>query len=157
MLRLLDPQFDPAYSHDSPEVSVGEDGKITLQRPEPANQPICTFGNLGGRFTAGTSVSKHIPAWPHFANIICTQPLIIAVVPLRQVRLNFPNCIQSGQLTCSPCALERTGEHMTEPHAPKALGQFAGVPFALLCQRNVGSTRMLAGERPRCFPVSNQI
>ena len=86
-------------------MAMREDGNITLQRPEPSNQPICAFGNLGGRFTARTSVSKDIPVWPPLANIYRALSFVVAVVPLRQVRFDFRNFIQPGQLTCSPCAL----------------------------------------------------
>ena len=86
-------------------MTMREDGNITLQHSEPSNQPICAFGNLSGRFTARTSVSKDIPIWPSLANITWALSFVVAVVPLHQVRFDLCNFIQPGQLTCSPCAL----------------------------------------------------
>ena len=61
-------------------MAMREDGNITLQRPEPSNQPICAFGNLGGRFAARTTVSKDIPAWPTLANISRALSLVVPIV-----------------------------------------------------------------------------
>jgi len=105
MLRLPYPQSDPTRGQDAPEVAVREDGNIALQRPEPSNQPICAFGNLGRRFTARTSVSKDIPVRPCLANIYRALSFVVAIVPLRQIRFDFRNLIQPGQFTCSPRAL----------------------------------------------------
>ena len=52
----------------------------------------------------------------------------------------------------SPRAPQRTGEYAAEGHGMEPFGQLAGVLLALLDQRNVGSTRMLAGKRPRVSP-----
>ena len=105
MLRLPYLQSDPTRAEDTPEVAMREDGNITLHRPEPSNHPICAFGYLGGRFAAWTSVSKDIPVWPCLANIRGSLSLVVAVVPLREVRFDFRNLTQPGQLTRSPCTL----------------------------------------------------
>ena len=138
-------------------MAMREDRDVAFQRPEPGNHPICTFGNLGGRFAAWASVSKDIPVWPCLANIHRALSLVVAVVPLREIRFDFCNVTQPGQLACSPCTLQRTGEHPAEPHSAEPFRELAGVLFALFSQRYVGSTGMLAGERPSGFAVSHQI
>jgi len=136
-------------------VAMREESNVTLQRPEPSNQPICAFGNLGGRFAAWTSVSKDIPVWPCLSNVYWALSLVVAVVPLREVRFDFRNLTQPGQLTRSPCTLQRAGEHAAELHSVEPFCQPAGVLFALLGKRDVGSAGMLAGERPSGFAVSH--
>ena len=136
-------------------MAMREDGNVAFERPEPSDQPICAFGNLGGRFPAWTSVSKDIPAWPCLADIRRALSLIVAIVPLHEVRFDFRNLTQPGQLTCSSFALQRTGEHAAELHSAKPFCQLAGVLFALFSQRNVGPAGMLARERPSGFAVSH--
>ena len=155
MLRLPYLQSDPTRGQDTPEMAMREDGNVAFERPEPSDQPICAFGNLGGRFPAWTSVSKDIPAGPCLADIRRALSLIVAIVPLHEVRFDFRNLTQSGQHTCSPCTLQRTGEHVAELHSAESFCELAGVLFAFFVKRNVGSTRMLAGERPSRFTVSN--
>lgn len=77
MLRLPYLQSDPTRGHDTPEMAV-RDGDITLKRPESSNQPICAFGNLGGRFAAWASVSKDVPVRPCLANIRRALSLVVA-------------------------------------------------------------------------------
>ena len=137
-------------------MAMREDGNVTFQRPEPSNQPVCAFGNLGGRVAAWTSVSKDIPFWPCLANIRRAQSLVLAVVPLGEVRFDFRKVTQPGQLACSPCTLQGTSEYAAERHSAEPLCQIAGVLFALFNQRDIGSTGMLAGERPSGFAVSHQ-
>ena len=137
-------------------MAMREDGNVAFQRPEPGNHPICAFRNLGGRFAAWTSVSKDIPVWPSLANIHRAQSLILAVVPLREVRFNFRKVTKPGQLARSPCTLQGTSEHAAELYSAEPFCQLAGILFALFNQRNVGSTGMLARERPSGFAVSHQ-
>ena len=61
MLRLPHRQSDPTRGQDAPEVAMREDGNVSFQRTETGNHPVSAFGNLGGRFTTLTSVSKEIP------------------------------------------------------------------------------------------------
>jgi len=138
-------------------MAMREDGDVAFQRPEPGNHPICAFGNLGGRSAAWVSVSKDIPVWPCLANIHRALCLVVAVVPLREIWFHFRNVTQPGQLACSPCTLQRTGEHPAEPHSAEPFRQLAGVLFALFSQRNVGPTGMLARQGPGGFAVAHQI
>ena len=138
-------------------MAMREDGNVAFQCPKSSNRPICAFGNLGGRFAAWASVSKDIPVWPCLANIHRALSLVVAVVPLRKIRFDFRNVTQPGQIACSPCTLQRTGEHAAELHSAEPFRQLAGVLFALFSQRNVGPAGMLARERPSGFAVSHQI
>src|SRR5713101_5676322 len=93
---------NPTRGQDTPEMAMREDRNIAFQRPEPGNHPICASGNLGGRFAPWASVSKDIPVWPCLANIHRALSLVVAVVPLREIRFDFCNVTQPGQLACSP-------------------------------------------------------
>ena len=78
--------------------------RLTHWQTDPtANQPICAFGNLGGRFATRTSVSKDIPVWPPLANIYRALSFVVAVAPFRQIRFDFGNVTQPRQL--SMCAV----------------------------------------------------
>jgi hypothetical protein len=155
VLRLPYRQSNPTRSHDAQELAMREDGNIPLQCSQPGNHPICTFGNLGGRFTARAPVSKEIPFGLLLASIQRQFSLVVAVVPLRQVRFNFRNPNPANSHVRR--ALQRTGEYAAEPHLAEPLCQPAGVLLALLVQRNIRSTRMLARARPSHSAVSNQV
>ena len=86
-------------------MTMREESNITLQRPEAGNQPICAFGNLGGRFATRTSVSKDIPIWPPLTNIYRALSFVVAVAPFRQIRFDLCDVTQPRQLSCSACAL----------------------------------------------------
>ena len=74
---------------------------ITLQISEFSDQPICSVGNLIGRFAARTSVLEDIPFSPPIVNVYRALTLVITVVPLRQIGFDFRGLPQAGQLTGS--------------------------------------------------------
>src|SRR5687767_5209188 len=110
MQRVPDRQANPADSQDAPEVAVRKDGHIALEGAKPRDQSIRPVGDAGRRFAVRTPVAKEIPVGPVFSDLYRALPLIIAVIPLRQVRFDFRDGTQSDQFTGAPRALSWTGK-----------------------------------------------
>ena len=89
MLPFDHRQPDPSHGQDTPEMAVREERDVSIQRAEPGDEPVRAVGNLGGHFTARTTVPKEIPVRPRFANVHGVLSFVIAIVPLRQVRFDF--------------------------------------------------------------------
>jgi hypothetical protein len=70
-------------------MATREDGNVTFQRPEPSNQPVYAFGNLGGQFAAWTYVAKTFQSGRALRISAARLSLVLAVVPLREVRFDF--------------------------------------------------------------------
>ncbi len=146
-----------ARPQDAPELAVREERDISVQCAEMCDEPISTVGNLCGHFTARTAVPEHIPVRSPFVNVYGAPSFIIAVVTFRQVRFNLGPRPQPGQLTRSSRALPRAGQHTCELDLPEAWSKFARLLLAARGQRNVRAARVLAGERPLGFAVSNEV
>jgi len=112
---------------------------------------------LRGRFTARTTVTKDVPARSSHANVLGALSFVIAVIPLGQVGFNLGRRREPDQLAGPPRAPPRTGQHTTKLGRPQPWSKFARLGFAFRGQRNIRSTGMLAGERPRGSAVSNEI
>lgn len=93
-----------------------------------------------------TSIPEEILVRSHNTNVHRALSFVVAVIPLRQVRLDFGSRTQTGQITCSPCPLKWAREDAVESNGAEALSQLARVLFPSLGQRNVGSPRVLAGK-----------
>jgi len=157
MLRLPHRQSDPASGQDASEVPMGEERGISVQSAETGNEAVSTVGNLGGRFTARTAVPKEIPVRSRPENVRRALSFVVAIIPLRQVRFDFGRRIQPGQLTRSSRALQRAGQHASKRDVPEALSKLPRPVLAVSGQGNVRATRVLAGERPLGFTVSNEV
>ena len=68
--------------HNTPKMTVREDGDVTVQNSKSSYQLIGAAGDLSWGFTARASVAKDVPVWPLFADINWPLPLVVAVVPL---------------------------------------------------------------------------
>ena len=138
-------------------MTVRKEGDISVQRPESGQETVGAFGNLPGSFPARTPIAKEIPVRAPFANIHGTQSFVVAVIPLREVRVDLGDSAESGQLTSPPRSLSRAGQHLSKLDVPEARSKLLRPLLAALGQWNVCATGMLAGERPLGFAVSNKI
>ena len=97
---------------------------ISIQCTKMNDEPVGMLANLCGRFAVRTTIPKHIPVRPHFSNIHRALPFIIAIIPFRKVRFYFGGFLQPNQLTCFPCTLKRTSQHMSKRNVPEVPTQF---------------------------------
>src|ERR1017187_1396270 len=131
MLRLAHRQPNPARGQNSSEMTMRKKRDISLQRAEARNQAVGAVGNLAGHFTVRTVVAEEIPVRARLENVGRVFSLVVAIVPLRQVRLDFDSWNQPGQFTRSLRPQSRAGEHPAEIETAQPLSQFARVRLAL--------------------------
>src|ERR1700722_4229559 len=130
---------------------------VAVQRAKTRDEPIGAVRHLLGLFAIRTAVPKHIPTRSFLANVAGEPAFIVAIVPLSQVRFNLHCRTQRGQLTGSPCTLQRTGEHTSKPDMPEPWDELACFVLTARGQGKVGPTSVLTGPRPLGFTVSDNI
>ena len=68
-------------------------------------------------FSSRTTVAKQLPARTLLVDLLGTTPLVLAIIPFYQIAVGLRFISESGQLTGSDRALQRTGEHSCESEA----------------------------------------
>ena len=89
VLRLPDRQSDPSRGEHASEVSVRKEGDIAIHHAELGEEALGALGNLHGRLSVWSTVPKKIPSRLGIENIGGKAPLVVAMVPFRQVRLDL--------------------------------------------------------------------
>lgn len=139
MLRLDHWQSDPVRAQHATKMPVREKCDVSLQRTKARQEPVGARGNLRGRFSAGTTVAEEIPTRLPLVDFRGRQAFIVAVVPLRQVRLQPGGGAETGEFAGPARSLARTREHVAEIDAAKTLEQLARVLFAFFGQQQICS------------------
>ena len=101
---------------------------------------------------AGARVGEHRPAGDLLTDLRRRQPLVGAVVPLHEVRVE-PERRQPGQLGSADGPHQRADQHRAAAPGPLAHpadrpGERACLALAVGVQRHVGAARVPAGPRP---------
>ena len=86
---------------------MGEQGDIAIQRLKAVDQPVRARSDVLGGFPIWTAIDKDVPARPLLGDIRRAFALIIAIIPLGQVRLDLGESPKPGQLAGSLRALHR--------------------------------------------------
>src|SRR4051812_40381625 len=90
-------------------------------------------------------------------NLGAGLPLIVAVVPLNQIRIDLCDLAESGQLASLAGALQRAAEHCVEGQAVEAFTQPSRIAFAALGERDISEAGVLTADGPRRFAMPGQI
>jgi hypothetical protein len=93
---------------------VGEQGDIAIQRLKAVDQPVRARSDVLGGFLIWTAIDKDVPARPLLGDIRRAFALIIAIIPLGQVRLDLGESPKPGQLAGSLRALPRAAQGRRE-------------------------------------------
>jgi hypothetical protein len=89
MLRLDHGQSDPARGQSAPYLAMREKRNVSIQHADALDEPVGAGRYLRRRFTVGATVTKEVPARSPLANVHGSLPLVVAVIPLLEVRLNL--------------------------------------------------------------------
>ena len=154
MLAFDHRQSDPPRGQYARELPVREKRDVALQRAKMGDEPICPIGNRAGHLSPGTTVAKDIPARSPLANVHSEHALVIAIVPLCQVRFRLGRCPQSGQLACSLRTLPWAGEHTSKLDVLEPWSELTRLILAVPGQRKVRAAGVLARQRPLGFAVA---
>jgi hypothetical protein len=124
---------------------------------KPCDNPICSPGNLSGRFAAGATVSINHPAGPRLANIRGPLAFVIAVIPLGQVRFDVGPVPKPRQLAGSGGTLPWTGQHAGKYDVMERRCKRARLVLAMPGQWDIGTTGVLTGKRPLGFSMPDKV
>ena len=91
------------------------------------------------------------------ANVGAALALVVAVVPFGQVGFDQTPRTQARQFASLSRAQAGAHENPIKLDLAKARGKCACLILAVCGQAEVGPSRVLAGERPRRFTVSNEV
>src|SRR5262249_36761062 len=101
------------------------------------------------------SVPENQPAWSALVDLPPRQTLVLAVIPLTQIRVDNGSVTKARQLARLASTLHRTTEDESErflgEHRPHPLGE----PAPIVGQRDIRGSRVLAAEAPRRLTVSD--
>ena len=105
----------------------------------------------------GTTIAEQLPIGALFENVGGGSAFVLAVVPFDELRNHFGHSAEASQLAGSQRALQRAGKHLRENQFFESIAQTAGIALAILGQRQIGQSGMLATDAPRGFAVASQI
>ena len=94
-------QADPSRGEYASELAMREERDVALQRLKMGDEAIGAGGDLLGRFTARTTIPKHIPVRSLLANVYGAPSFVVAIVPLGQIRINDGRSTEPGYLARS--------------------------------------------------------
>src|SRR5262249_32487209 len=98
-----------------------------------------------------------LPVGPLLVDFSGCHSLVLAVVPLNEVRIYVSRRAQAGQFAGPPCPLEGAREYPGESQALEPFPQAAGIALAALGERDVGQAGVLAVDSPRRLAVAGQV
>ena len=70
--------------------------------------------------------------------------LILAVVPFKQVPVDFRHSSKARQLAGPSGPLQRAGQHLGKSHSTQPFLPPARIALATFCERQIGQARVLA-------------
>src|SRR5262245_13593467 len=136
---------------------AGKKQHVPLHCVQAVHDTVSPCRSLGRRFPSWAAIAEQFPAGTLRPDLGGAPPLILAVVPLDQIRINFSHSPEAGQLAGPGRALQGTGIYPGELQAAQSFPELTGVAFAALGQWQVGQPRMLAREAPGRLTVPGQI
>ena len=105
---------EPACGQRAQQVAVrdehGERGAVEVRRGDPVQDPVAALGDLLVGLAAGARVGEHRPAGDLLTDLRRRQPLVGAVVPLHEVRVELERR-QPGQLGSPDGPYQRADQH----------------------------------------------
>jgi hypothetical protein len=114
-------------------------------------------GDLLRGFAVRAAVAEQLPTRSVFLDVAGKRPLPAAVVPFDEVGIDLGDCPKARQFTRLRGTLQGTGEHADKGESPQSLTQLTRMLLAAFIQRQVGSTRVLVGVRPRRIAMPGEV
>src|SRR5439155_18395141 len=96
-----------------------EQGDRTVNAPQLRYHSVRPFPDLVRRFAAGTAVAIQIPVRLLRADFLERQPLVLAAVPLTQIRFDAADVDEPGERARVAGAAQRAAPHLREADAER--------------------------------------
>ena len=141
-------QPDPARREHAQHVSVREQQNVAVEGASARDNPIDPCANLLGRFATRAAVSEDQPARRYLVDLFGGLALVLAVIPLGQVRVDHHILAETRQFARLARPLHRAAEREPREISGKDWPHPFGDPAAMVGQRNVSRPRVLATKAP---------
>src|SRR4029453_13744575 len=135
---------EPASAEHAQKMAAGKKQHVPVNRAQAAHYPVGPRTDLIGGFSSGATVAEQLPTGTLGKDLGRATAFIFAVVPFKQVAIDFIRSAEAGQLAGARRALQRTGEHFGESQPLESLPKTASVALATFGERQIGGSRMLA-------------
>src|SRR5215470_3756393 len=150
-------QSEPAGRKHAQEMRAGEQQHLALDRAYATHHAVGSRADLRRRFSSGTTVAEQLPAWTLRQNLRGAPAFVLPVVPFDQIAVGLGHAPESRQLAGPRRALQRAREDSCEGESAQPLAEPASVALAARRQRQIGESRMLAGDAPCGFAVPREV
>src|SRR6266581_767460 len=154
---LVSRQAQPARRQDPQKVAVTEQEDVPVDGPQSGYHPVGTGPDRRHRLATGTAVAEEIPVGPLAADVGGAPALIVAVIPLLQIRDDLAGVAKARQLARPAGPPQRAHEDLGKSHAVEPLTQAHGVVLTVRRERDIRPARVLTGERPGRLTMPCQV
>ena len=136
------------------EMTVREDEHVAGLLTSAGDQPIGASTDLFGRFAVRTSVAEEKPVRIPLQDLVGPYAFVIAVIPFRQIGLDDEAIAEAGQFGCALRSLAGTRPNRGELKFLQSPAELLSIALAVLGESQVGTTGVLAAQRPRRLAVT---
>jgi hypothetical protein len=150
-------QPKPTGGQDPEKVSARKNQNIPLDRAHALDHTIGSCTNLARRFPSWTAIAEDLPAGALAVDLRRPETLVLAIVPFHQIVVDFGLGAKAGQFAGPGRALQRTSEHASELMSSEFFPDLMCVALALVSEREIGHSCMLARESPCSLTVSCEV
>src|SRR5579864_2668567 len=155
MLRRGCGKLEPQGGEDSQLMAVPEEQDIPIDRTHARDHPTRAVGNFVDRLTAHDTVTEQRPSGPLRADLVACQSIVLAVVPLDEIRIDHRPIPEACDVARLSRALQWADEHGRDVEAPERRDQGPRLLATFWSQREVGAAGVALFTAPRGFAVTH--
>jgi hypothetical protein len=136
-------------------MAVGEEGHVASDGMGAGDDAMGSFTHLLYGLAVRDAVFPEIPLGTVLANFGGGEAFVGAVIPFEEIGGDFGAIGISGQAAGFAGALEGACENQGKRASIEAIADGDGLTFAVRGERDVGESRVGAGEAPGGFAVAD--
>src|SRR6266851_1892937 len=150
-------EAEPTGGEHAQDMGARKYQDIAADGAHAADDAIGPCPDLVRSFPARATVAEQLPVRALREDLGGAAAFILAIVPLRQIRIEFGYGSEPRKLASLDRALQGAGEDLGKGQPAQPLPEGPGVVFSALGQGQIGSAGMLARQAPRGLAVPGQI
>src|SRR4029077_8367079 len=135
---------------------VREHRDIPWRGANSGNHPINPCADLTGSLSARATIAEDQPSGLRAADLLRSEPLVVAVVPLSQIALDLRVRTESGELAGLPRPLQRAAQHQGKGSRGRIGPPVSGNLTPVLGERNIRDTGVPSAETPFGLAMPDQ-
>ena len=148
---------EPARRQHPKDMAAGKHDRLVIRCAKAPNDAIGAGADLAWLLAVRAPVAEQAPAGAVGEDLAALAPLVVAVVPFEQVGIKLGGVAEPSECAGASRTLKGTGENPIKLKSLKTLVEPSGLAFALLRERNIRASRMLAACAPFGFAMANEI